>query len=535
MPKVSVIIPVYNTEDYLRKCLDSVCNQTLSDIEIICINDCSTDSSLEILKEYSSNDNRIKLINFDENKGAAVARNTGINIAQGEYIGFVDSDDYIDLDFYEKLYNKALISKADIVKSNLILDNSSLNTNNPYHNFEDVRKNKLNLNHIPTTLIKKDLIKQYNLKFPEYLKSSEDSVFEVMISYYTNKIEIEDNSTYHYYYNKTSLNNTPFYSFEKIKNLALSLDNIVVFLNNIEIPEKEYKEVILKRSSETIKVFQKKYDGTLKTLLTFMELIKTIENKLKFGLKFEDKETLQLLEKICYSRKETQKEDNEYKIPKKIFYVWFGNKKPNQVYMCIQNWKEKLPDYEIIEINEKSPYFNFEKEYTTCKWFKDVYDRKLWAFVSDYVRVKVLSEQGGIYLDTDMTIHKDITPLLKNSFFIGEEQNGIINAAILGAMPNHKFLQDILNFYQLKIYDSPLYTIPSIFTEIYKNNNYSDITVYPYEYFYPFYYQEEFSFQCITKNTYAIHWWNASWVNSVNLNFLKNKHMFSRLRKRLIQ
>ena len=94
MPKVSVIIPVYNTEKYLKKCLDSVCNQTLSDIEIICIDDCSTDNSLNILKEYTLKDNRIKLIEFKENKGAAVARNTGIDEAKGEYIGFIDSDDY---------------------------------------------------------------------------------------------------------------------------------------------------------------------------------------------------------------------------------------------------------------------------------------------------------------------------------------------------------------------------------------------------------------------------------------------------------
>ena len=102
MSKVSVIIPVYNTEKFLRKCLDSVCNQTLQDIEIICINDCSTDGSLEILREYAGKDNRIKLIELFENGGAAKARNIGIDIAHGEYIGFVDSDDFVDLDFYEK-------------------------------------------------------------------------------------------------------------------------------------------------------------------------------------------------------------------------------------------------------------------------------------------------------------------------------------------------------------------------------------------------------------------------------------------------
>ena len=202
MPKVSVIIPVYNTEKYLRKCLDSVCNQTLSDIEIICVNDCSTDNSFEILKKYASKDDRIKLIDFKENKGAAVARNTGIDEAKGEYIGFVDSDDFIDLDFYEKLYNKAIETGADVTKSNLIFENFCNEDNNKeYHNLQEVRINKLNLNHIPTTLIKKSFLINNKIAFPEILKNAEDSVFEVMVGAKANKIEIVGSVFYHYNYN----------------------------------------------------------------------------------------------------------------------------------------------------------------------------------------------------------------------------------------------------------------------------------------------------------------------------------------------
>ncbi len=96
-----------------KRCLDSVCNQTLSDIETICINDCSTDNSLNILKEYN-----VKIVNLEENKGASFARNIGIEKACGEYLGFVDSDDYISADFYEILYNNS--KRADIVKGNII-------------------------------------------------------------------------------------------------------------------------------------------------------------------------------------------------------------------------------------------------------------------------------------------------------------------------------------------------------------------------------------------------------------------------------
>ena len=92
-PKISVIIPVYNVEKYLSECLDSVISQTLKDIEIICVNDGSTDNSLQILKEYASKDTRIKIID-KENEGQGYARKVGLDVANGEYILFCDSDYY---------------------------------------------------------------------------------------------------------------------------------------------------------------------------------------------------------------------------------------------------------------------------------------------------------------------------------------------------------------------------------------------------------------------------------------------------------
>ena len=113
-PKVSVIIPVYNTAEFLRQCLDSIVNQTLQDIEIICVDDGSTDASLDILHEYASNDSRITILT-QQNKGAGVARNTGMQIAHGEYLAFFDSDDFFDLRLFEKVTRKADATNADIV------------------------------------------------------------------------------------------------------------------------------------------------------------------------------------------------------------------------------------------------------------------------------------------------------------------------------------------------------------------------------------------------------------------------------------
>ena len=117
--KVSVIMPIYNTEKYLVQCLESVINQTLKEIEIVCVNDGSTDGSLEILSKYQKKDKRIKIIN-KQNTGYGDSMNEGIREANGEYIGIVEPDDFVQHDMFEKLYKVAKRKNVDIVKSNYI-------------------------------------------------------------------------------------------------------------------------------------------------------------------------------------------------------------------------------------------------------------------------------------------------------------------------------------------------------------------------------------------------------------------------------
>ena len=111
---VSVILPVFNGEKYLNVCLDSICKQTLSNIEIICVNDGSTDNTLSILEKYSSKDQRIKIIST-ENNGQGSARNIALNYASGEYIAFVDADDWISNDALYLLYNDAKSRNLDML------------------------------------------------------------------------------------------------------------------------------------------------------------------------------------------------------------------------------------------------------------------------------------------------------------------------------------------------------------------------------------------------------------------------------------
>ncbi len=115
--KVSIIIPVFNAEKYIAKCLESLINQTLKEIEIICINDGSSDNSLNLLKFYQKKDTRIKVVN-QNNGGPGKSRNTGIKLAKGDFIGFVDSDDWVDKDYFEKLYNAAINNNCEIAAGN---------------------------------------------------------------------------------------------------------------------------------------------------------------------------------------------------------------------------------------------------------------------------------------------------------------------------------------------------------------------------------------------------------------------------------
>ena len=120
--KISVIVPVYNTGKYLKRCLESIIDQNFEEMEIIIVNDCSTDNSLEIINYYMKQDNRIILINKEKNEGISVVRNSAIKIAKGKYIFQIDSDDWVEQNYFRDMYDKAIEEKADIVISDFYKD-----------------------------------------------------------------------------------------------------------------------------------------------------------------------------------------------------------------------------------------------------------------------------------------------------------------------------------------------------------------------------------------------------------------------------
>ncbi len=240
MPKVSVIIPVYNTEPYLRKCLDSVCGQTLTDIEIICINDCSPDDSLAILKEYAARDPRIKIIDFPENRGAAVARNAGIDVAQGDYLGFVDSDDFIDFDFYENLYHAAITADADCAKGNY---KDAQTGHVDYTLNERIRKDKNNFAFAYCSAIFKRMILNDNhIRFPS-LCDMEDPVFTFQFALSVQKIVIVDDAFINIVSRADSLTRRPLKEFQ-INDKFAGFNKIVELANAAHLQEETYALVI---------------------------------------------------------------------------------------------------------------------------------------------------------------------------------------------------------------------------------------------------------------------------------------------------
>lgn len=192
-PKISIIIPVYDASKYLHQCLDSVVNQTLHDIEIICIDDGSTDNSYEILFEYATKDNRFIILQ-QENKGAGAARNKGLEIAKGEFLAFLDADDYYsDNTVLEKLYLTAInnnISIAGGFRQHLKMDGQIIN--HPLHrhffiddnnykifNYTDVQYDY----HYHGYIFNKKIISKYNLQFPLYKRFQDPPFFTKTMFY----------------------------------------------------------------------------------------------------------------------------------------------------------------------------------------------------------------------------------------------------------------------------------------------------------------------------------------------------------------
>lgn len=231
-PYISIIVPVYNAEAYLHRCMESVTTQTHKSVEIICVNDASSDASSEILHQYAARDRRIKVIDLPHNVGESAARNIGISEACGEYIGSVDNDDAIDQTFFELLYREAVESNSDITKGNCIeiLSNTGERVLRYINNF--VRCNKFYFSHQWWTAIyRRTLIQDNNIVFPETLCLGGDIVFLLKALIYSNNVTTLDDIFY-YHYKRDDSGDSKVLSTRKLDSLLAAHEQIFTILND---------------------------------------------------------------------------------------------------------------------------------------------------------------------------------------------------------------------------------------------------------------------------------------------------------------
>ena len=230
MPKVSVIVPVYKAEKYLHRCIDSILNQTISDLEVILINDCSPDKSEEIIKQYVAKDPRVFFINHEKNQGPMMARYHGYSQASGDYITFVDGDDYLPVDALKCLLDAAFTTSSDIVSGYIqkvnqkgVIPNGRLNNNLSYGSdrlsvFKDLLIGNIGHN-LCGKLFKSHLFKEFTYKNFENFRNGEDAILFYSIISNIEKMTCIDVVVYYYYMNENSSSHNA--------NNSSALDNMI--------------------------------------------------------------------------------------------------------------------------------------------------------------------------------------------------------------------------------------------------------------------------------------------------------------------
>jgi glycosyltransferase involved in cell wall biosynthesis len=268
--KISVIIPIYNSEKYIEKCINSIVNQTLKDIEIICVNDGSTDNTENILNDFAQKDSRIKILN-QENQGQGAARNYGLSIATGEYVGYVDADDYIELNYFETLYNTAKKYNSEIAVASILKHKKFYDKYNVFYKNEKVASSiaekiklcgdvKKNFFYAWNKIYKRELLIKNEINFPQG-QIYEDVMFAIKALYYSKSLVSSVGTKYHYVEHKTSTIKRKDSSGKKQQDLIKAYSQLQIFCKklNISLPERLNYHTIFYRNP-----FVKTYKGEYK-------------------------------------------------------------------------------------------------------------------------------------------------------------------------------------------------------------------------------------------------------------------------------
>lgn len=233
---VSIIVPVYKVEAYIDACLASLVGQTLREIEIVCIDDCGGDRSMEIVRSYAKGDPRIVIIENEQNLGVGPSRNRGMEAARGDYIGFVDPDDWVDLDFFGSLYKKASNSCAEIVFGG-VKRHTGRSVKDITPKKPNLSKGLFSLGCFWRGLYLKSFLEEHDITFPP-ISVGEDVVFLLNSQFSVKKMYCVEGYFYHYRVRSGSLMTSP--TQENIFDRIRSIAEMVEVLNKSKVPKDYY-------------------------------------------------------------------------------------------------------------------------------------------------------------------------------------------------------------------------------------------------------------------------------------------------------
>lgn len=411
MFKVSVIMPVYNAEDLLERSINSILEQTLKNVEVICVNDESTDNSLEVLEDFTDKYDFIKIIN-QKNSGSGKARNTGLDNAQGEYIAFLDADDiFVDKDSLEKMYQIGKDNDADIVGANLIRvnnddvfeENFNYSSGN-YAFFDDESVIDSKDYGIPwafyKNIFKRSFLDENKIRFPDLLRG-QDPVFLAEILTKTEKIYTVNRNLYGYYYNANGLANDKINSTEKkidyLKHYKQTFDVLDssnysqisdayknTFISILKIKERdhddEYVELVFEVFDDLEKYFKRdSYPYSYLTLLkpsSNIEENPEIDELLNLKEEFIDKtmtnDEFIDLEDIKEYNENIQKYENDDNFMKQSYsHVYNIHHHEQSQYNEIKNDIEQLPK-EIEELKNSNEEILSSNSWKYTKFLRDI-------------------------------------------------------------------------------------------------------------------------------------------------------------------
>lgn len=518
--KISIVTTVYNLEKYIKQCLDSIFSSTYKNIEVIVVNDYSSDTSMNIVNEYE--DERMVIINHNENMGAGWARKHGIEVATGEYVITIDGDDWISEDFIEKLVENAKETDADIVSGGITIVKSDSyheikkflpTISTGFKKFQDYGNDKIIF--LNNKLVRRSMYNQVSYCTRRYC---EDTPVILPLLYYANKVSYVDTQGYFYRQHSQSLCHSV-KDFEQSLYKALCCKDMLKFFSD---KGSEYQNLINRQeylmylknvkeygNQELFTKFKNELAELTPALLNMIFPYKQSEQKNNIDSMLNQRLQIAIHEAEKYGFKNNGRDNL-------VHVIWLGGAKfSDTILKCMESWKKYLGNRTLCLWTEKSLDMSHP-------WVKQTYALRKYAFATDYLRLWCVYFYGGIYLDVDVELIKDLE--VNNNFFALESYtNSIALGLAFGAEKQNPVIASIASLYnkmQFNPQDCYKQIQPNLITDLFINNGWQYIdkehifkgfTIYPTEIFCPKNMQTgEVS---LTDKTKAIHHYLGTWRN----------------------